>query len=775
MNLLIYNIKHAFQNLKNNAIYSILTIIGLTIGLTVFLLVVVFVFNEKTVDDNIANNNRIFRLINADQNNCGFGYELEDIIAKNYPDVKANCALERFEWSLVLRANNKNIKFLSGISTTNNFFKVFDIKIISKISQNPFADKASVILTKATAKKLFGETDPLGKTININNFFDAKVSAIIDAFPSNTSIAADYLINAEDKDMRLSTICDNGDCFNPMNQFILLKMHTDKDEFIDKFNTSISQFQTRVNSFAIQPLRDIYLSEDIDYNGNRIGNLSFIKIISLIGLVILILAIINYLNFSLSLQHTKIKEISIKKVVGADSMQLFFYYLAESMIVVAISLILSFVIIYTFSDVFTPVFGSKLNLQLIYKPIFITGIFAVLCIIIVVNSLIPAFSLLKLNVVNGLNNAVNKNSKNNLKVIFTTAQFTTSIILLIAVFFIHKQLSFIETKDLGFAKQNLLRIVIPYKFKKHNAFKQSIDKLSFVESSTFSRGCPGSINLIMGSGEKDGEFEIQCMMIDSNFLHTFKIAIEEGRNFLAGDLNKACMLNEAAIKKFGWTDLKNRKYKNGKDGGYNVVAGVNNFNVSSLYTKQEPVCLIYDNATDPNTLSVRIIPGHIVEQINQLKKIWESLADDPFEFQFYDEFFNIKYKKERQLSTSITLLATIAVMLTLIGILGQVIQTCNYRTKEIGIRKVVGASIPEIIRMLNFDIVKWLLLAFVMAVPIAYFSILNWLDNFAYRTPLSWWIFALSGVIILIVTVITVSWQTIMVARKNPVEALRYE
>jgi len=774
MKLLKYNIKHAFNNLRRSVTYSMLTIIGLTIGLTVFLSISLFVYNENTVDQNITNYQRIYRLFDAKENASGLGYELADAISQNYPEIESNCVMSRFEWPMLLRTDNKSIKFKTGISTTNSFFDVFDIKFISKISDKPFSEKESIILTQASSKKLFGNKDPLGQVININNYFNAKVSAIVEAFPKNTSIEAEYLLNCEDKKMRMSTTCNNGDCYNPMSHYLLLKDKSSETQFISQFNKTIPQFQSRVDSFAIQNLTDIYLAKYKEGSGSKMGNKSFINIVSVIGLIILILAIINYLNFSLSLQHSKIKEISIKKINGAGSFQLFIYYLAESLIIIVFSTVLSILFIYAFKDFISSVLGGELNIQLFHEPVFIIIFMVVLILILLINSIIPAYSLLKLNVVDGLK-GMKRNNKSGVKTIFTTTQFVASIVLLISVFFIHKQLSFIESKDLGFSQQNLLRIDVPYKFENHTALEQSIRDLNFVENTSFSFGCPGEVNMTMGSGIDDIDMNIQCILVDSNFLKTFEISLIHGRDFLGGDFHESCLFNESAMKKIGWDNLENRKYKNGKKGGYDVVGVVNDFNVSSIHNAQEPVCLIYDDGNSPSILSVRIMPGQINLQVEQIKKVWKSILEDPFEFQFYDAFFNAQYQKERRLSNSITLMAIIAIILTLIGILGQVIQTCAYRTKEIGIRKVNGASTFEIVNMLNIDFLIWVIVAFGVAVPIAYFSIQSWLENFAYKTQLNWWVFVSAGSTILFVTIITVSWQTFRTARRNPVEALRYE
>ena len=613
--------------------------------------------------------------------------------------------------------------------------------------------------------------------ITIGNFLNVKVTAIIKGFPKNTSIAGDFLLNSAYKNARMATVCDGGGCYNPMTQFLLLKKSVNENNFLKLFNRTIQKHEQRVKKFGLQPLTDIYLSQPMEGNNNRLGNPSYLKIIALIGLIILILAVINYLNFSLSLQHSKIKEISIKKINGASSLQLFFYYLSETMSVIIVSTFLSLLLVFISRNYFVSLFGEMLNMHILEKPLFIAIYLSVVILILGINSIIPFQAIQKINIIDGLNNTIVRKNKSTVRTIFTTLQFIVSIALLISVFFIQKQLHFVETKNLGFNQKHLLKIEIPYGFKHTSALQTNINNLSFVKNSSYSFGYPGSVNLTLGSGEKNVSMNIQTILIDSNFLKTFQVKLLKGRSFQRGDYQRACLLNEAAAKRLGWQDLKNRKYKgwNRKEGD-RVVGIVNNFNVSSLLKKQDPVCLIYGfRENKPNVLSVRIMQGNIQQQMEEIKTIWSSMSNDPFSFDFYDAFFNAKYHKTTQLSRSITIIAIIAIILTLLGILGQVIQACIYRTKEIGIRKVNGATILEVVRMLNLDFIKWVLVAFVIAVPIAWYIMNQWLENFAYKTALNWWVFLLAGLTILLVTLITVSWQTFIAARKNPVEALRYE
>jgi len=329
---------------------------------------------------------------------------------------------------------------------------------------------------------------------------------------------------------------------------------------------------------------------------------------------------------------------------------------------------------------------------------------------------------------------------------------------------------------LGFDREMLIRIDIPYQFQKAEVLRQEIGKLPFVKSSTMSNGCPGMINLKMGSNTGEKSFDINCIGVGDKYLETLGIELLAGRDFLSGDLNKACLINEEALKQFGWDSFEGKKYANGQDGGYNVLGIVKDFKFESFHQAVEPLALLLTGADDGNVLSVRLSPGNFGQQIDQFKKIWKTISPyEPMSFMFYDDFFQSMYAKEEKLASSITFFSLIAIALTCMGILGQIFMICLNRVKEIGIRKINGAKVSEVLVLLNGDFVKWVAISFVIATPIAYYAMNKWLESFAYKTPLSWWIFALAGLLALGIALLTVSWQSWKAATRNPVEALRYE
>ena len=351
-----------------------------------------------------------------------------------------------------------------------------------------------------------------------------------------------------------------------------------------------------------------------------------------------------------------------------------------------------------------------------------------------------------------------------------TFQFTVSIALIACVLIIFKQLQYVKHSDLGFNRELLLKFNLPFSINNPESFKQEIEKLPFVRSSTLSHGCPGYIR-----SSSENTFKKNNIYVGDNYLKTMGIELLEGREFLKSDLNKVCFINEEAKRKYEFSDIKAKKVKYGED-TYEVAGVVKNFNTESLHSAITPLLLIYSTDIKLDNLSVRLTAGNTSQYLTQMKQVWQKFCpNEPFEFTFYDQLFQAMYAKEENLSISITFFSIIAIALTCMGILGQIIMICYKRTKEIGIRKVNGARVTEILALLNKDFLKWVAIAFVIATPIAYYAMNKWLQNFAYRTELSWWVFTLAGAAAMLIALATVSWQSWRAASRNPVESLRSE
>ena len=775
-----FNLKLAIRNLAKNKVYSFLIIGGFAIGFAACLLIGLFYQTETSVNEDFVNHKQIYRLYDVKNNRFNLNYNLFPILTENYPEVKDACPLEYgsgFEITLRNDQTHANTLVKHILSTTNNFFDIFSVDIVASLSDNPFSSRESIVLTSTVAKKLFGAQNPLGQSVNINNFFTGTVTAIINDLPTNSTLQAEVMMNSENEEFRLSSTCNNGVCYNPTNFFVLLKEGTDTGGFTDKLNGTIGSHGMDVDSIGVQNLADIYLSSLTMKSAHLKGNPKLLKIFLAIAVLIILLSSINYLNYSISIQYAKLKEIGINKTNGASWKHLVNYSFTEVSLGIFISMAISVLITLLMLPYTSILFGRTLiisidNLRAL-APVFTVAIFGV----ILLNSLAPIYILSKFKVTEFLSGFRGKRNRSQIgKQVMLTFQFTASIALIAVVMIIFKQLNFVQHSDLGYDKELLVRINLPNKFQSAEAFKQETEKLQFVKSSAISFGCPGMINMRMGSNTGENSFNLNCISIGDDYLKTMGIALLEGREFNDGDAEKVCLINQEAKKQYQWENIEGKRFDNGQEGGYEVVGVINDFNVKSFHTEMEPLVLLYSKLQDGNVLSVKLTPGNIGQQMDQIKEAWKKFSPyDPLSFTFYDDQVRAMYAKEEKLAKSITFFSFIAIVLTCMGILGQIFLITIYRTKEIGIRKINGAKVSEVLVLLNRDFVKWVAIAFIIATPLAWFAMHKWLENFAYKTELSWWIFALAGLLALGIALLTVSWQSWRAATRNPVEALRYE
>nr|WP_321487740.1 ABC transporter permease [uncultured Draconibacterium sp.] len=777
--MLLFKIKLAFRNLLKNKLYSSLIIGGFAIGFTASILIALFYSAEHNVDKHFARHEKIFRLYDAKRNQSGLDYKINAVIAEHYPDVETACPLAFSYFSFTLKdpetRNYTRVEYT--LSTNNNFFDVFSIPVLSSLEEKPFSQLNSAVITETVAKKLFGDENPLGRTVK-EDFFTATVTAVMKDLPENSSFKAELLLNSENEEFQMAQACNNGVCIFPAEHFLLLKNDIDPDDFSTKMNASIGQFNTTTDSLALQSLSDIYLSPTkLGWTDEHTkGNSKMLFIFMAIAILIILLSSVNYLNYTVSMQYAKMKEIGINKTNGAGKPHLLVDSLIEVTLGVLIALTISIVLVLLLLPTTEILFGREIHLADVNLQHLLPVFLGTIACIIFLNSLAPIYILSQFNIVEFLHGGRKKNGKQIGRQLMLTFQLTVSIVLIAVVMLIFKQLQYVKHYDLGFNEEHLVRIELPWLFENQEALRNEISGLSFVSGSALSSGYPGNINTSMGSGVEDDEFMVNCIYVTENFLKTMGVQLLDGRDFLAGDKGKSCLMNEAAVKRYGWENIDGKNFKGGREGGYNVVGTVNNFNVESLHSSLSPVALIYKSDSRYNTLSLRLIPGNIGQQIGELRKVWKTmLPDDPMEFTFYDDQFQAMYIKEDKLSKSISFFSFIAIVLTCMGILGQIFLISLNRTKEIGVRKVNGATVSEILVLLNRDFVIWVIVALVIASPIAYYAMSKWLENFAYKTTLNWWIFALAGVLALGIALLTVSWQSWRAATRNPVEALRYE
>jgi putative ABC transport system permease protein len=705
-------------------------------------------------------------VVDSDKNSSSIDYNLNDILKNNYASVQNSCPLEiQPGINADTYASNHEPCYVKGlISTSNRFFEMFDIELIRCVDRTkPFLDKRSSIITESVARKIFGDTDPLGKALKVSHM-QTVVSAIVKDFKPNTCINGQIMLNAENKDFRLNTNWANDEIFSTTNHFILLREAHLKVGLEQDINESLANFTKQHKTIFLQPLANIYLDSSITDNFKH-GSKTLLFILIVIGSLILSLSVVNYVNYSLALQVKRFTEVNIRRTNGAGKRDLFGGFLTDTTTWILIAFSLSILFTAMIIPVFNNLLQISLNIDALFKMPVIFGVTSALIIVTFISALPILTMLSKLNMAGFLKNNLQKGQQIKRLTFLTVFQLVVSIFLIVVLIGISNQVNFVKQKDLGFNDDALLHISIPYKALNEKSFKDKLLAHSSIESASLSAGIPGNISRKMSNHEWN--YTLHFIDIDADFLSTMEIKLLQGRTLLPKEKG-ACLVNEATLKTLEITD-----YRTTEVNGNEIVGVVSDFNFSSLHQEIQPIIL---EAGEGRDLSVRIRKGEIIGAMAYIKAVWKDMAPETsLEYEFYELRFDSMYNKEEQLGNAISVFAFVALIITCLGLLSQVFQITNSRTKEIGIRKVNGARISEVLVMLNKDFVKWVAIAFVIATPIAWYAMNQWLQNFAYKTELSWWIFALAGLVALGIALLTVSWQSWRAARRNPVEALRYE
>ncbi|MFA9389997.1 MAG: ABC transporter permease [Prolixibacteraceae bacterium] len=776
--MLRFKIKLAFRNLLKDKVNGALIIGGFAVGFTAFILIGLFYLSEHRVNRVFNHSGNIYRIYDTKQNSVNLDYDLYPILAEEFPEIELSCPMEYmggFDITVKDAELDLNAQLDQIIATTNDFFDMFTLEVIASLSEQAFSNDNSIVLTESAAKKMYGTINPLGRTLQ-SDWFEGTISAVVKDLPASASFKAEAILNTANEDNRLSQSCNNGKCWFTTPHFVLLNQSTDVNQLVDKINQSIHRLNLNTENLALQNLNDIYLSTLPLKDAHAKGNSKMLSVFLIIGVLIVLLSSINYLNFTVTKQYSKLKEIGINKTNGANTANLFLGSLVEVSLGITISVILALGITTLLLPYSNILFGRSIHLSDVNSTLAISLFIGIVLLVVLLNSLAPFYVLSKFKITDFLAASRKRTGKQIGKQVMLTFQLTASIALITVVFFIFKQLNYVKHHDLGFNEEHLVRFDLPYFYESPSTLKDEIGKLPFVAGCALSDGYPGHVKLSMGSGNGEKQFSLKCIQVSDDYLKTMGMTLLDGREFHSGDENKVCLMNQEAIKKFEWESFENKTYKNGNKDGFEVVGIVRDFNVKSLHSGIEPVALLYEPNTSFNTLSVRLNPGSLNLQLAAIEKVWKQiLPHEPMFFTFYDQQFQSLYEKEERVAKSISFFSLIAIVLTCMGILGQILLLSYTRTKEIGIRKVNGAKISEILTLLNKDFIKWVAIAFVIATPLAYLAMHKWLENFAYKTELSWWIFALAGLLALGIALLTVSWHSWKAATRNPVETLRYE
>jgi len=724
--------------------------------------------------------------IEAIEANLFFGFNFKD-----YPELETLTTVKKYKKGEIRFVYNETLLSPAGIVADSTFFEVFDFKLKLGDEKTILHDADAVVLTENLAHKLFGDEDPLGKMVKVaeRNEKIYTVKGIIETPPSNSSITFDFVLP------------DHSEQFSRSGgNFILANSSFDKKLFVEK----IKDLGHKHNQFTdsrldVMALDDVYFSgSGADFNGlfSKFGDKKSLNILFVIIAVIFIITMLNFSNLQIISINSSIKNIGINKISGAGKKHIFYQKITELFILVVFSAILISVAFIFTLPYFNKITGVGLSPQI--GQIFLLNM-AVLALLVFSAMIYPTLIFLRISITNSLKNQIFSGSKLAGRNVAATVQFALSLVLLIASIVVVKQLNLMLTKDLGFTTKNIINTQLfreahfigtrDEQMKQwenmNKDFQHMKDELASHSSiKNFSQGKspvePFTMPWKKNGSDKDYTTE-KALTVTPNYLDVLGLKIIEGR-FFENDRDKQrgnqVVINEAAKKFWNIEDISEtkilNKYWSAKD-GYEIIGVVKDFNFEHLSVKPQPLVMVYFDDVDANFL-IEFEEGATQTGLAFANQLFnENNSGETFSYTFLSDDIETLYQKEKRLSEIYILFTIIAYAISAIGLFAISLYDTRRRTKEIGVRKVNGAKISEVMALLNKDFVKWVAIAFVLACPIAYYAMNKWLENFAYKTTLSWWIFALAGLLALGIALLTVSWQSWRAATRNPVEALRYE
>jgi putative ABC transport system permease protein len=787
-------LKTSFRSLKTNKTNSLINIFGFGFAISICLAIALFVIKESSYDKYHENAEQIGRLINLSNNSSEFDYRVKDLLLENFPGTENVCMVNQEQSFVPVTIDKIPIDLNIKMSVDAAFFKMFTVPFIIGDPNNPFTDKNSVLLTQNSANRLFGNpSQAIGKTMRLKRQ-NITVTGVVEDFPENSSFSPDVILNAENERFKSGyRRVGSGGLDSerwPMKLYIQWNKNATPDVLADKINENqrlLAPYDlnpldtTKTHRIGFLRLKDMYFNDSTTGSNTKKGNIELLRLFMAVGLIILILAIINYINLILAQQINRNKANGIKKTLGAGSQVIFFQFIVESLVIVMLAFTLGFFLLWAMVPIYNTLFQTTIDPGLFFQfpYIFITSV-SVLAIGFL-SGAGPAIVFSKIQPIKILSGASSDiKGKSLLRNTLTVFQFTTSMILIFCVLVVQQQVSFVKHKNPGFAEELLVRFQVSNLQKidtiKMNSLLNELNNSPHIKGLSVSQGVPGYIGNWMSHDIPGADkMSIACILADTSFIKTFGLDIVKGRNMIPGEFGKVCLINEAAYMYFGFTDLGEKIFKYGQAGGYRVIGVVNDFNFSSFHNKIEPLCVIL---TPPSfaSINLRLAENDIGRGLEFIEEKWaEFLPYSPIKYQFYDDWFDAQFQKEERFAKMIGLFAVLAIVISCIGILGLSIFIAESRSKEIAIRKVMGATIIQIMTFLKRDFVKWTLLAFLIACPIGYYVMSLWLENFAFKTDLSWWFFAISGLSAFGIAFATSTWHSLKAALANPVDSLRDE
>jgi len=802
-------LRSAIRNITRHKFISFINIFGLTIGLTCCMLILIYIINELSYDRFNTNADNVYRVTRSFNTTDGaqtlilgsIAPPFGPLLKNEFSDIKKVTQL-RGNGTVSMRYKDKLLNEQGSYFADENFVNVFTVKTIKGDPATALSDPFTVMMTENMAHKYFGDEDPINKEIRLDNQFNFKVTGIYKPFPANSHLHPEMLlsfITLKDStlygDKQLHTNWGNNDFYTYMllpPNYNVEHMESLFPAFLDKyvhFPGQPGNYQESKNSkLHIQKLLDIHLHSHLDAEIETNGDIKRVYIFSAIALFILLIACINYMNLSTARSALRAREIGIRKVIGAQRKEIITQFLSESVLITSFSLILALILTWLLIPFINGLSNLGLSITSLYNPKLLIGLFILPFFVGILSGIYPALFMSSFKPVKVLKGILKVSSGGvSFRKVLVVVQFSVSIVLIVATTIVFQQLSYIQQKSLGFDKEHIITMSNPFSTSQFETFKNEVMRNAGVKEVGRSSRIPSGrllddqgISVFEGAKSQPVKADVKYVNADYGFIPTFGMKIAAGRNFSRefGTDSNNYVINVASVKALGWKTPENAI---GKDLAYGGVRGkvigvVNDFHFESLHQNIIPLLFRMPAHDNYGRLSIKITGNNISSSINTIQEAWLKLQPEtPFEYTFLDERFQKLYNSEQQQGSLFTIFSFIAIFIACLGLFGLSAFTITQRVKEIGVRKVLGASIPQIVTELSKDFLKLVLIASVIALPIAWYAMSKWLLDFAFRISIQWWVFLMAGVIAVVIAFVTISFQSIKAAMANPVKSLRSE
>ncbi|MCD6329074.1 MAG: ABC transporter permease [Candidatus Cloacimonetes bacterium] len=804
--MLGYYLKTALRNIKKNRIFSLINILGLSIGMAVCILIMLYVSYEYSYDKFHEDHENIYRV----QFNIYHHGELKvecaaavpavgPAMKDNFPEVLEYC--RAFPTSGIISYEDKSFREDDIQVVGPTFITMLSFPLIKGDTETALVGPNKAVITESTARKLFGDEDPLGKTITWDGDIDFEVTGVCADVPDNSHIKFTVLVSHDTIREFWGDAVDTAWGWYDYNTYVLLADGTDHKIFDKKFDEWLwgehgEMFEQRDArfEFPLQPLTSIHLYSDLlqESEPAENGDGTAVKFLTIIAFFILVIAWVNYINLSTSKAMERAREVGVRKVAGANKRELIRQFLTESYVVNLIAIVISLVLVALLLPSFRNLVGTNITISYLFS----SGLWVWIALFFVCGSflsgLYPAFVLSSYKPIKVLKGSFFSTASGNLlRKVLVVFQFSISVILIAGAIIVFSQLSYLRNKKLGIDIEQTLVLKGPGVFAGDSlrapsieSFRQEILSLADVQSFTTSTNVPG-VEIFWGQGSKsedqpDEDAEVMYLVgIDEHFVPSYDLELVAGTNFTPGltENRTEALVNKSAVKRYGYSDPQDiigRRIVISEDTLF-VRGVIEDFNQMSLKTNIIPLAFPYIHASD-GYFSVKIATTKIKNVVNAIQMKWkEMLPGNPFEYFFLDEHFDNQYKKDIQFGKVFGIFTALAIFIACLGLFALSSFSALKRTKEIGIRKILGATSPSIIGLLSKEFFILVIISICISVPITYFIMNSWLQDFAYRIVINWGVFVFSTIIVALIAAFTISFQTLRAANSNPVDSIKYE